>query len=215
MGGRVAWDVTLAALLLAFAASTAIALVYTLTYQGLGYLRTFVQTLALAGVVGAVVMLAVGDDMARGIGLVGALTLIRFRATLKDTRDLVFLFASLGIGVACGVQAFAPAVLGAVAFCVAAVVLSATGFGARQQFDAVLRFRAQGKKELDAEIRAVLDKYCRDFSLVDVRAGHDGQEYAYHLKLAAAGSDLALVRELDDLGVQEAALFKQDASLEL
>lgn len=217
MGGRIAWDVSLAAMLLAFAASTVIATVYTLTYQGIGYLRTFVQTLALAGVVATVVMLAVGDDVARGIGMVGALTLIRFRATLKDTRDLVFLFASLGVGVACGVQAFAPAILGTIAFGVAALLLSWSGFGARQQFDAVLRFRASAHTELDTAIQALLDKHCRDASLVDVRAlGEGAQEYAYHLRLSGPGTEVTLVRELSLLeGVCDAAMFKQDASLEL
>jgi hypothetical protein len=217
MGGRVGWDVTLAAMLLAFAASTVIATVYTLTYQGVGYLKTFVQTLALGGVVSAVVMLAVGDDVARGLGMVGALTLIRFRATLKDTRDLVFLFASLGVGVACGVQAFAPAILGTLAFSAAAVVLGASGFGARQRFDAVLRFRAPGKPETDSAITALLDRHCREASLVDVRGSGGGvQEYAYHLRLVSPGADVALVRALEGVeGVEDAAMFKQDATLEL
>jgi len=61
---------------------------YTLTYQGLSYLRSFVHTLALSGVISALVMLAIGDSVAIGIGVVGALTIIRFRTTLKDTRIL-------------------------------------------------------------------------------------------------------------------------------
>ena len=109
---RVGWDIALAALVLSFVLSASIAWIYRATYEGLSYQRGFVQTLALGGPVAAMAMLAIGDDIARGLGLVGALTLIRFRATLKDTRDLVFAFASLAIGVACGVNSLGVAVLG-------------------------------------------------------------------------------------------------------
>jgi hypothetical protein len=124
MGTRVGWDIALASLLLSFATSMVIATVYTITYLGIGYLRSFVQTIALGGLVAALVMLAIGDDVARGLGMVGALTLIRFRTTLKDTRDLIFMFASLGIGVAGGVQSFAAAHLGTAMFFLAAMYLT-------------------------------------------------------------------------------------------
>jgi len=141
MGTRVGWDIALASLLLSFATSMIVATVYTITYHGIGYLRSFVQTIALGGLVAALVMLAIGDDVARGLGMVGALTLIRFRTTLKDTRDLIFMFASLGIGVACGVQAFAAALLGTAMFSLAAMYLSWSEFGSRLQFDIMLRFQ--------------------------------------------------------------------------
>src|SRR5437773_2216686 len=139
---RVGWDVALAALVLAFVLAAALAWTYRATYEGLSYQRGFVQTLALGGPVAAIAMLAIGDDIARGIGLVGALTLIRFRATLKDTRDLVFAFASLAVGVACGVTAFGVAVLGALVFSAASLLLYWSGFGSRRTYDAVLRLRA-------------------------------------------------------------------------
>jgi len=217
MGTRVGWDLALASLLLSFATSMVVATVYTLTYYGIGYLRTYVQTIALAGLVAALVMLAIGDDIARGLGMVGALTLIRFRTTLKDTRDLIFVFASLGIGVACGVQAFAVALVGTLVFCLAAAYLSWSEFGSRMQFDVMLRFQGPSDTEHGERIRAVLDRYCRGLSLIDLRSmGNDAQEFAYHLKLRKPGTESALVRELEQVpGVDAASLFTRDASLEL
>jgi uncharacterized membrane protein YhiD involved in acid resistance len=217
MGSRIGWDLALAALSLAFALSTAIAWVYVLTYQGMGYLRSFVQTLALSGVVSALVMLAIGDDIARGLGMVGALTLVRFRATLKDPRDLMFVFASLAVGVACGVQAFAVALVGTAVFLVASGYLAVSQLGTRREFDAVLRFRAPSAAEGSVELRSVLDRHCRKLSLIDLRgAGDSFQEFAYHLKLARSGSEASLVRELESIpGVEDATIVKQDTSLEL
>ncbi len=217
MGSRVGWDLALAALLLAFALSTAIAWVYVLTYEGMGYLRSFVQTLAVSGVVSALVMLAIGDDIARGLGMVGALTLVRFRATLKDPRDLLFVFASLAIGVACGVQAFAVAMIGTAVFLTASVYVSVSQLGTRREFDAVLRFRARSAAEEIGDVRSVLERHCRKLSLIDLRSiGDSFHEYAYHLKLARSGSEAMLVRELGTVpGVEDAVIIKQDASLEL
>ncbi len=73
-------------------------------------------------------VLAVGDNVARGIGLIGALTVIRFRSTLKDPRDLIFAFASLATGVAAGAHAYAAAVLGTVVF-LAGTAVAAWLFG--------------------------------------------------------------------------------------
>lgn len=217
MGTRVGWDISLASLLLSFATSMVIATVYTITYHGIGYLRGFVQTIALGGLVAALVMLAIGDDVARGLGMVGALTLIRFRTTLKDTRDLIFMFASLGIGVACGVQAFATALMGTLIFCLAAIYLSWSEFGSRLQFDVMLRFQGPADAEHGEQVRAVLHRYCRGLSLIDLRsAGNNVQEFAYHLKLAKQGTEVALMRELEQVpGVGAATLFTRDASLEL
>lgn len=217
MSSRIGWDLAVAALLLAFAISTVIAWVYSLTYQGVGYLRSFTQTIALSGVVSALVMLAIGDDVARGLGMVGALTLVRFRATLKDPRDLMFVFASLAAGVACGVQAFVVAAVGGAIFVVAACWVSWSRFGTRQQFDTVLRFRAMADVEPTDQVRTVLDRHCRKLSLIDVRSvGAAFQEHAYHLALSRPGVETRIVQELERIpGVEDAMLIKQDASLEL
>ncbi|HVW27825.1 MAG TPA: DUF4956 domain-containing protein [Polyangiaceae bacterium] len=217
MGTRVGWDIAAASLLLSFATSMVIATIYTITYHGIGYLRTFVQTISMSGLVAALVMLAIGDDVARGLGMVGALTLIRFRTTLKDTRDLVFVFASLGVGVACGVQAFSVAILGTLAFSLAALYLSWSEFGARLQFDVVLRFQGPSDGEQGERVRAVLSRYCRKLSLIDLRsAGENVHEFAYHLKLNKVETEAALLRELESVpGVGGAVLYTRDASLEL
>lgn len=217
MGTRVGWDIALASLLLSFATSMVVATVYTITYHGIGYLKSFVQTIALGGLVAALVMLAIGDDVARGLGMVGALTLIRFRTTLKDTRDLIFMFASLGIGVACGVQAFAAALLGTAMFSLAAMYLSWSEFGSRLQFDIMLRFQGPADAEHAEQVRAVLHRYCRGLSLIDLRsAGDNVQEFAFHLKLSKPNTETALIRDLERVpGVGSAAMFTRDASLEL
>ena len=90
------WQAVLVSMLLAFAATVAIAVSYILTYRGLSYSRSYVQALVVGGIVAAMLMLAIGNSLARGIGIVGTLALIRFRTNLRDPLDMVFIFASFG-----------------------------------------------------------------------------------------------------------------------
>lgn len=217
MTSHVGWQMVLASLVLAFAIGIVIASVYTVTYHGVGYLRSFAQTIAMSALVSAFIMLAIGDDVARGLGMVGALTLVRFRTSLKDTRDLIFVFASLGLGVACGVQAFAVALIGGAMFSAASLYFAWSQFGTRKEFDLVLRFQAANDPEGEEAVHAVLRRHCRAISLIDLHAtSDDGHEYAYHLKLARPGSEAALIRALGELPrVRDAAMFTRDATLEL
>lgn len=217
MDPRLGWEATLATFLAAFALSMVVAWVYVATYQGLSYLRSFAQTLAMAGVVAAMLMLAIGEDVARGLGLVGALTLVRFRTSLKDTRDSMFIAASLAGGVACGVQAYALAVSGTLMFCFTAAVVSWTTFGVRQQFDAVLRLRIKDDGVALPAFSRVMKRRCRAVVLIQLRENEDAtQDHAYHVKLARAVDQETLMHELGDIpGVSSPSLLMQDSSLEM
>ena len=217
MDTRIGWDITLAALLLAFALSMTISWVYVATYSGLSYMRSFANTLAIAGVVSALVMLAIGDDVARGIGLVGALTVIRFRSTLKDTRDLMFAFVALSVGVACGVLAFAVAMLRTAVFCAAMAYLSFSDFGTRRMWNAVLRLLevATGKTSKNAKQGAA--KNMRPAVLINARdLGGGTQEHAsYHLRLRDASEKALILQSIGEIpGISGATLHMQDTTIE-
>lgn len=96
-------------LILAFILSSVIAWTYEKTFLGLSYSRNYVQALVLSSVVAATVMQAIGDNVGRGLGMLGALSIVRFRTSFKDPRDIMFIFASLGAGIGCGVFAWGAA----------------------------------------------------------------------------------------------------------
>jgi len=210
------WYSILSSLLLALGLSMLIAWTYSATYRGLSYVREFQHTLALAGVVAAMVLLAIGDEIARGVGLVGALTIIRFRSTLKDTRDLIFAFASLGTGVACGAQAHRIAIAGAAVFSLAAFYTSWSPFGSRRPFDAVLRLCLPADEAAQSQFSQELRRSCRSFVLVGLYdAGPERQEHVYHLRLLAPDGHAALVRSLAAVeGVEGLSVMSHEASPE-
>ncbi|MCD6359668.1 MAG: DUF4956 domain-containing protein [Armatimonadetes bacterium] len=82
-------------LFLACALSFMISGIYIITYKGYSYSPTFVHTLIVVSMVTSLVIMVIGSNLARAFGLVGAMSIIRFRTALKDTRDIAFVFWTL------------------------------------------------------------------------------------------------------------------------
>jgi hypothetical protein len=89
-------------LLLAFGLAQAIAAVYVWTFRGMSYSAGFVQSLIIGATVAGMLMLAIGNSIAAGIGIAGGLALVRFRTALRDPRDMMFVFAALAAGITAG-----------------------------------------------------------------------------------------------------------------
>ena len=110
-------------ILLAFILSSTVAYTHYKTSREIVIPIEFLQSLILVSIVCATVMQAIGDSLARGLGMLGALAIIRYRTTLKTPRNMVFTFAALAAGIACGVYAFTIALTGTIGFCIVAFAL--------------------------------------------------------------------------------------------
>lgn len=103
-------DVVLA-MVLSFVLCTIVGLVYKTTHRGISYTQSYVQTLVFMGMIVALVMLIVGSNIARAFALVGALSIIRFRNAVKETRDVGFIFLAMAIGMATGTRFYTLAIV--------------------------------------------------------------------------------------------------------
>ena len=112
-------------LLLAFVLGQSLAWTYYFTHSGLSYSRSFVQSLVLITVMVAMIMAVIGNNIITAFGLMGALAIIRFRNVVKDTRDIVFIFCTLVVGMAAGLADTAVAAAG-LAFVLASVFFAVT-----------------------------------------------------------------------------------------
>ncbi len=207
-----------ASILVAYLLCQAIAAVYAWTYRGLSYSRTYVQALVVGGIVAAMLMLAIGNSLARGIGIVGTLALIRFRTNLRDPLDMVFIFASFGAGIAAGTGNFATGVVGTSMFLVVAATLRVTGFGAQRQYDGIVRLRLATGAEPDNSLRDVLAAQCARFALVTMREVAQGSEVelAYQVTLKKPDEEARLLRAISTLpGASDVSLSMQESTVEL
>jgi hypothetical protein len=103
-------DVVLS-LALAFVCSLVVAWTYRASHRNISYSQSYVHTLIILGMLIALIMLIVGSNIARAFALVGALSVVRFRNAIKETRDVGFIFLVMGVGMACGTRFYVLAVL--------------------------------------------------------------------------------------------------------
>ena len=100
---------------LSFLLSYIFGAVYRFTHRGTSYSQSFAQTLVLMGMVTALIMLVIGSNIARAFSLVGALSVIRFRNAVKETRDVGFMFLTMALGMACGTRFYMLAIFASAA----------------------------------------------------------------------------------------------------
>lgn len=106
-----------------------IAWIYLLTRAKRGFQQSMVQTLLILPVVVAGVITIVKNSIALAFGLAGIVTAVSFRIRLQDTKDAVYIFITIGVGVACGVQAVEIATALSLVFNLVALLLYWTDFG--------------------------------------------------------------------------------------
>lgn len=204
--------------LLSFLLSTLIAMTYDRTFRGLSYSRNFAQAMILSSIVAATIMQAIGDSLARGLGMMGALAIIRFRTIFKDPRDIIFMFACLAVGIACGVFGYVVAVVGTLTFCAAALLLFFSPFGQVRAYDGLLRFNIAADAHERSAIETVMREFCRRFVLVTLRETTQGNrlEYSYHVKLKPKKVKEELVSRLKAIhDTKDVSLMLQETTVEL
>nr|AIF26238.1 putative uncharacterized protein [uncultured bacterium Lq_007_G03] len=99
------------ALLVALAAGAIIAVVYKATYRGVLYSPSFTLTLILLCLVTTPVVMCIGSNVALSMGMVGALSIVRFRTAVKDPLDTAYMFWAITMGILVGSNAYIIAVV--------------------------------------------------------------------------------------------------------
>jgi len=100
--------------IVACACALFILFIYKLTYSGVGFSRSFAVSLLMTTVVTAAILMVINSNLALSLGMVGALSIIRYRSAIKDPRDIGFLFWAVAAGLACGTGFYQIALLLAV-----------------------------------------------------------------------------------------------------
>ena len=205
-------------LCLAFILSVMVSVTYQKTFMGLSYSKNFIHSLILGSLVTTVAMMAIGDNMARGMGMMGALAIIRFRSTLKDPKDMIYMFIALAIGICCGVYSFSIAVVGTVIFCIVAYMLSSLPFTKTTHFDGLLKFNLENQSSGKKYLEGVMTSHCLHFALVTLRelGGGSRLDYAYQVKLKKGLDYGDFIEELKKLEtIQGVNLLVQQSNVEV
>jgi len=206
------------AILMSFILSMCIAAIYRWTYEGLSYSRSFVHTQVLASLVTATLIMAIGNNLARGLGILGTLAIIRFRTPIRDPRDIIFLFMCLAIGISCGACVFFVAIVGTVFFCVIALYLHWSPFASLRVYEALLRLTLPAGSWSQEQVREILGRYCSSIVLVAMREAFQGEllEYSYQIRLIDPTYQADLINALQEIEeVSDVNLLMHRATVEI
>jgi uncharacterized membrane protein YhiD involved in acid resistance len=196
-------------LLMAFVLGQVIAWIYAWTHSGLSYSRSYTQSLVLMTIVVSLVMLVIGNSIVTAFGLLGALALIRFRNVLKDTRDTVFVFMSLVVGMAIGTQRFQLAIVGTLTLLAVVLYLNTTSFGTLGRYDGYLTVRVRSAARGRRESTLLLTKFCRAVKQISTRQSgeEESAEFVFQIGLRDRDRSNELLQELRRVeGVTHASL---------
>ena len=143
---------------------------YSLTHRGISYSQYFVHTLVLLSMLTSSVMLIVGSNIARAFTLLGALSIVRFRNAIKETRDVGFVFFAMAIGMACGTRFYSMAIVMTLLICLTIVLLTHFEFGRKKSIQSILRIMVPNTEGIREKIQEVLKEHLRSYTLVNTES---------------------------------------------
>jgi uncharacterized membrane protein YhiD involved in acid resistance len=195
-----------------------IAVLYRLTYSGYSYSVSFVHTLILITMVTCLVIMVIGNNLARAFGLVGAMSIIRFRTAVKDTKDIAFVFFSLAAGMAAGAGGHMVGIVGSLLIGMTIIILYALNFGVSTSKEFLLRFWMQPSEEATPPYIPVFNKHLRSHVLVNMRSARLGQflELSFHVRFKRDVHHQSLIRDLSMIeGIERISLIMGESQNEM
>ena len=148
---------------------TLIAFTYEKTSSRVDRPYHFLQAMVLVTIVAATIIQAIGDSVARGLGMLAALSIIRFRTTVRDPRNIVFMFGAIAAGIACGVFGFAIAICGTITFCLTAFILRFSSFHKSETMSGMLSLDLPASYDRLKELEAVIKKFSLRYKLAEFK----------------------------------------------
>ena len=162
-------------LLISFVLGLVISFVYKKTHRGLSYSQSFVVTNIFIAVIVCMVIMIIGNNLARAFALVGALSIIRFRTVVKDTKDTAYIFWSLAVGMAAGTGSYFLALAGTVVITFIAIILYVTNYGSIYKSEFILQFRSKNDNDKKNKYNNVISEYTKSSKLLNVESSGDNK----------------------------------------
>jgi uncharacterized membrane protein YhiD involved in acid resistance len=189
-----------------------IAILYRVTYKGISYSSGYVVSLIMLTLITALVIMVIGNNLARAFGLVGAMSIIRFRTAVKDTQDIMFIFFALAIGLACGSCAFAIAITGTIFIGIIVYIASLINDTAKVRREYLVQIIYKNADQPESNLHGVLSRFCSKHKLINIKkiGENDGQltEYSYYVILKNMNKSALFASELNKLnGVTKVNVF--------
>ena len=149
----------------------------------------------------AIVMLIVGSNIARAFALIGALSIIRFRNAVKETRDVGFIFFTMAIGMAVGTKFYLLAIIAAVVISLVIILMTRFNWYARKVVSQILKVQVPNDIPFDTVFNNLFVKYTSTSELISVDTVRNGMltELTYSVGLKSQGKIQEFLAEIKRL----------------
>lgn len=206
-------DEVLRALLLAAVLGFGISGLYRLSQRSQVTSIALQRSLVVLPMISAMVMMVIGNNLARAFSLVGALSIIRFRTRLRTSWDISFVFLSLAAGIGCGVFAWHVALAGTSVIALTIIALQVLPTGVPRGEIHLLRCDVASYEGIEAKVSAVLDRHLSRRSLDEAHAQRFGESFSYRYRVMLRPGSMIedLIRELSEVeGVERVILTSRE-----
>ncbi len=207
-------DFSIASVALTLAVTAALGiyiyLVYRLVSRKAFYSKSFNISLVAMALITAAIILAIQSSVVISLGMVGALSIVRFRTAVKDPMDLVFLFWSIAVGIICGAGLYGMALMLSLCVTIAVILLD---YFPTASAPMLLVLNARDEK-LEDEVVAIVSKYARHYRVKSRNLTKDGMDMVMELRIKK--DEAEMVRAINQLpGVDAVSLLSHDGEISI
>ena len=191
----------LISLAIAFVLGFVIYFIYKKTYRGVLYSHSFNLSLIMLSMVTTLVIMCISSAPALSLGMVGALSIVRFRTAVKDPMDTVYMFWAIAVGITVGANFILFSIIGTLVIAAVLLLLSLFGNTMGQNYLLVVHYDERYGKEVNGAINKMVQRY----KLKSKTATRNGIEMTLELRLQGSRSNI-VDNLLNVPGVQDATL---------
>lgn len=163
--GSISVEMILISLLVSFAISLFIVFVYKKTFSGVVYNKTIVMTIVMIAMVTSMVIRTINSNLSLSLGMVGALSIIRFRTAIKEPMDTAFLFWAIVSGIMCGAGLYFIAVCGSLLLGLLFYVLYLMDIKAKSQYLLVVIYKSENSQIVESKLDSLTKKKLKSKSV--------------------------------------------------
>ena len=162
-----------------------ISLVYMRTTKKAGYSPSFTVTLIMLPVIISIIILLVGNNVARAFSLAGAFSLIRFRSAPGEPKDIAYVFFTLAVGLCCGMGYIGYAIIFTIILCLVMLILDVTRFAMPKTKAMSLKIIVPEDLNYEGVFDEILNSYTTNYKIESIRTRDVGAlfelNYSIHL----------------------------------
>lgn len=192
-----------------------LSVVYRKSHTGFSYSQSINYSIVVTAVIVSGIIMAIGENIVLSLGLVGSLSIIRYRMAVKDSRDISFMFASILVGLAMGTSAYWIVVIVISIFIFITFFMWRWGGAMDTDSDYLLLFKASPKSKVEMEVLPNIQPFTKTIKLKSIHELSTGQvEFVFGVSLPSGMTGIELsqiVREID--GIEAVNLISPESRL--